>query len=128
MAPREVNMQHAIREFAQGVSFMAQDNSDIGVLVERLVSAMDAKAERHAAIMPQKPKMHPLLIAVASALIVMIPTALVGYGALQQRVLQLEGRTQNIDRLNSIESKLDSLGERFSNLESRYNGSLDRRK
>jgi outer membrane murein-binding lipoprotein Lpp len=121
-APRVIpTVGHAIQEFATGVGFMAETGnvSDVAALVEQLMKALDAKADAHAAA-TQKPRMPSwvtsLLVGLAVALGTMFVSGLVAYGALQNRVSNLESRTQAIDQLATLNAKIDVLAARFNDM------------
>lgn len=127
--PRQVT-HHAVREFAQGVGWMAESGNaaDVSALMERFGQALIQYSEKYAAA-TVRPKLPPwassLLVGLAVALLVSLTGGLVTYGALQSRVTNLEARTSNIDRLNSLDAKVDLITGELQRMETRFNALID---
>jgi hypothetical protein len=124
-------ISHAIREFATGVGFMAEtgNTSDIASLMERLTEALVSQSEAHARV-TVRPRLPSWAVSVLVGLAVAFGTAftggLVAYGALQNRVANLELRTQSIDGVSSMATKLDLLKSEVERMEERFNALIDR--
>jgi hypothetical protein len=134
---RSIDTRHAIREFAQGVGLMAETGNtvDAAALAASLTDGFAKHLEktmREYAAVTQKPKLPTwvttLLVGLAGSLIVGLAGGLLTYGALQNRVTNLENKTSNIDRLNSLDAKVDLLTGEFERMESRFNALMDGQK
>ena len=122
--------RHAVREFAQGVGWMAEagNTSDVAALMERFGAALVEYSEKYA--MAKAPARLPgwakqLLVGLCTALLVSLVGGFITYGALQNRVTNLEARTSGIDRLNSLDAKVDLLTGEFERMEARFNAMMD---
>lgn len=108
---------------------MAQEGiHDIGPLVERLTLAMQSQSEELARL-THKPKIPTWIFGALATLALMViggfTSWLVTYGALENRVTTLEARTQSIDRLNSLDAKVDLLTGTVQRMETRFNQLMD---
>ena len=94
------------------------------------MEAMDRRSEELARV-THRPNLPGWLTATIGAIIVMligaIATGLVTYGSTQTRLTMLENRTQAIDRLNSLEAKLDALTGTVTRMEARFYDAMDTR-
>jgi hypothetical protein len=122
--------RHAVKELAQGVGWMAEagNSADVSAIVERLGSSLMEYAERYgeAKAKPRLPNWAvTTLVGMAVAFSTLFVTSLVTYGALQNRVSALESKTSNLDRLNSLDAKVDLLTGEFERMESRFNALMD---
>ena len=119
-------IDYAIKEFSSGVQRLAEigKSSDLSELMERFTLAMVSQSDAHARA-TVRPKVPTWIVSVVVGLTVAFMvggvSALETYGALQNRVGNLESRTSNIDRLNSLDTKVDFLINAETELEKRFN-------
>jgi hypothetical protein len=99
--------KHAIQEFSAGVAFMIESGDgakvDIGSLVENLVLALKGQT--------QKPAVHPLLY-VNLAFVLGLAFAC---GSLWQDVATIKEKTQAVDLVQVVNTKIDRLTTEFDN-------------
>jgi uncharacterized membrane protein YhfC len=125
-------MDHARREFTQGVSYMAEqgNNADVVALMERFTQAMQDQADAlaHAT---QHTKLPAWLLTTVGTLALMVVSGGVQYlrdmATTQARLSTLENRTAAIDKLSSLDAKVDALTGTVTRMEERFNVMMDSR-
>lgn len=123
-------IDHAFSEFAQGVGNMAEggNTADIGSLVESLTAALRKAEQTHArqTVPPRLPGwVISTFVGLVVAIVMAIGAGLIGYGALQNRVLNLENA--HPESLGALAAEVHSLGQRIEQMERRIDASLDQR-
>ncbi len=102
---------HAIREFSAGVAFMVESDDkgkvDIGTLIEKLVVALQGQSS--------KPSVHPLMYVNLAFVLALAFWS----GSLYTRVATLETKTQAVDGVSVINSKVDILQQEVTRIRDR---------
>lgn len=119
-SPARARFQGAVREFAKGAMIMADNGNteQIDLLVTRLTAAMEEHSSK-------RTPGNPFLLAIASTIVGLVVTGLVGYGSITSRVTALESRSTAVDKVAGIEAKLDAANTRLEAMEKRFNEFMD---
>ena len=120
--------QHANREFAQELGLMAElgTNPDIASLVEKLMEAIREESRAHAAaiVRPRLPNWVPtLMIGISVSLFTLTTGGLITYGALQNRVANLENA--HPETLSALAAEVHSMRQGIDELQRRFNDLTD---
>lgn len=115
-------IEHAIREFAQGVAFMHEEgnSSDVAAVMERLIAALDSQARAHAAA-TVKPRMPgwavTFIVALAVSFLGMTVNGLMNFAALQTRVSSLENAHPEV--ISSLTTEVHFVAKQVEELNQR---------
>jgi hypothetical protein len=118
MRPLERSLDHAVNEFAQGVQLMAnsETNADLGGLVKELVRAVHEEGQKQGRM-----RIHPLVY----ANLVFIGGLIFSSGVLYQRVNELERRQYQMQGMESISPKVETIQQELGRLRDRLDRFLD---
>ncbi len=115
---RPLSFDHAVNEFAQGVQFMADADTkaDLGGLVKELVRAVHEEGQKQGRL-----RIHPLVY----ANMVFIAGLIFSCGVLYQRVNEVERRQYQMQGMESIGPKVESIQQEVIRTRDRLDRFLD---